>query len=309
MPLQYFKTLYIGCKDNREVATPGVNNTSYLTIENCAGHLDVTNVLSAPFIHSQFLYENNILRKPLKHCFLIDKTTETYKFRPENVYTLLESILYFLNNYQPPTNGIIISLYFSDNLKLSQLSPATSLWPLKQDMQWKGDGDYITFHDYEKNCNHLDMLDYLNSPVGQIAQEIDKHSIHPVKRITYSMGEEEIFKTLKHTKFHISYAGATYHSAGIIGCPTIGIYWNYYKKNLKKPYQEEYSPENTIEIGVKESFDINSQKGYFIYDFKNKCLEKKHQDTLKHCTDKFEFLNYLKGFSNITVQNKEYETG
>lgn len=309
MPLQYIKTLYLGCKDNGEIASPEINDTTYLSIKNTQGHMELLNIISAPFIKSQMHFEIGFLNGPMKFCFLLDEKIKTFKFRPENIDTQYDAILYFLNNFQPPKNGLIISLYFIKSFKYETKAKLTSLWPLKESMQWKGDGDYITFHDYEKNCNHFDMPSYLNSPVGEIAKEIDKHSIYPVKRITYSMGEKKIFETLRHTKFHISYAGATYHSAGIIGCPTIGIYWNYYTINLHKIFQTNYKEGNTIEIGVKESFDVDCQKGFFTYDFKNKCLIKKHQDNLKHCTDKFEFLNYIKGLSNIAVRNKSYETG
>lgn len=305
--MDYLTTFYIGCEDNGEVASPGIHGTTYLTQHNTQGHMELMNIVSNPFVFSQFMYEMKVLDGPLKYCFLIDKKLEILKWTENHIETQLDSIKYFINSYQPPTNGIIISLYFIDRFKYYQSATLASLWPFKQDFHWLGDGDYITFHDYESNTNHYSKVQYLNSPVGKIAQEIEKHSIHPVKRINYAMGDKKIFEILKHTKFHISYAGATYHSGGIIKCPTIGIYWNYHTKKLYKDRGKTFTGVS-VEIGVKESFDQNTEKGFFTYDFENNCLVKRHQDYLKHCTNENEFMAYLKGASVIRVQDKVYET-
>lgn len=305
--MDYLTTLYIGCEDNGEIAAPGINGTTYLTQHNTQGHMELMNIVSNPFVSSQFLFEMKVLDGPTKHCFLVDRKLEILQWTKDHVDTQIESILYFINSYQPPSNGMIISLYYVDGFQYYQSATLASLWPFKQQFHWLGDGDYITFQDYEPNTRHFNKLEYLNTPVGKIAQEIEKHSIHPVKRISYSMGDKKIFEILKHSKFHISYAGATYHSAGIIKCPTIGIYWNYHTKKLYKNRGQTFTG-ITVELGVKESFDQNTEKGFFTYDFDKKCLVKRHQDYLKHCTNEHEFMAYLKGASDIRVQDKVYET-
>lgn len=310
--MKYFKTLYIGCNDNGEIATPGVHETKYVNKRNTRGHMEIMNYLAYPFIHSQRLYEMKVLNKPLKFCFLIEDRLSNFKFKEENIWTQLESILYFLESYQPPDNGLILSLYFVEKAKNYDQASLTSLWPFKKDMQWIGDGDYITFHFYEPNNNpkNIHMNDtvtkngykqYIHSEVGEVVKEIDKHCIFPVKRIDYAMGEKKIFETLKHAKYHVSYNGGTYHSSGIIGCPTVGLFWK-----VVTQFNEEFNL--NIEMGVKEVFDNTTSYGFFNYDFEKKCMYREPQKHLKHVRDKNELLSYLKGISDIIVHDKVYDT-
>ena len=198
--MDYVKTLYLGCEDNGDKAIPGVHETKYVNKRNTRGHMEISNYLAYPFVHSQRLFEMNILTEPFKFCLLVERRLKCFKFKESNVWTQMDSILYFLNSYHPPDCGLIVSIYYVDRYSCYDQASLTSLWPFKEDMQWVGDGNYVTYHWYEPNINmkNIHRKDYIHTEIAKIVKDLEHHCIHPIKVIDYSMGEDKMFKLLKH---------------------------------------------------------------------------------------------------------------
>mgnify|MGYP005997050469 CR=1 FL=1 len=66
------ETFNIGC-ESTEVAIPGVHNTTRWDRFAVYSFNDIRCVLSLAFANTHILYQENIIKEPVKHCFLLPK--------------------------------------------------------------------------------------------------------------------------------------------------------------------------------------------------------------------------------------------
>jgi hypothetical protein len=299
--LQHYKTFHLGCTKNDEVATIE-NNFDRINERFNAAHRPTMGILCRHFFFAQLLQQEGSLDKPYKLALICKKGRLDSKIKEHNAFTIKDTIYFFLNNMLPPEKGIIVSIYTSDTMdnKIPPYEDLRCLTPMQDELLWKGDGDYITFQDAE-NSNPDTKQRFLNHENKEIIQQIDKISKYPVKRITYSLGEERIFHLLKHAKFHVSYPGGTYYSAAMINCPTIGVYLDKTFETLDKPDPKKYS--KPIQMTMHEIAYRAVREGYFIYDTKTRKAVKKRQNYLRHVTND-ELECYLKGYAELSWGDK-----
>jgi hypothetical protein len=214
--LNYYKTLYIGTKDTAEV----INTDDIILLDDHIiwSYCDLTAVLSDEFWKTGFQYLQGVRSGPRKVKLLITNLQATgLKCNPDNKTTSLEAIEWFLDNMESPPGGMIISIYFYENLYGGISNPCfnQTIWPMKR--QWLGDGDYVTIQLPSPNAsvNARTVVHY------KIIDNIEKYCPYPVKYISYKDGEEFQLNTLIHSKRHFSYIGGAYYLAAMINVPTV----------------------------------------------------------------------------------------
>ena len=305
--MQLVKTFYLGCEDNGTAAN--TNNTTirfdgYTLFPHCT----FMSAMCYNFWKAQLLYQDKVLDGPAKLCIVCAKGTLYNKANPKNKSRGIDQLEWFINNMEPPQCGIIVSLYqYETNLPhIEDRWSAQTIWPLRRERQWTGSGDYISLHDAEWRSSGRKVTRAAFHPTKDLIDNIEEHSIFPVKRINYTMTEEEIFSILKETKFHLAYNGGTYYSAGMIGCPTIGLYWD----NEPKTYVTYHDVKTLEQIGEYVEYTMwnlgnsNSKGRVLQYNFET--VFQRPQKYLKHVSRKPELLNYLKGYSDLVINGKRY---
>ena len=294
------ETFYLGCENNGEVATTE-NNFDRINERFNTAHRPVMGILCRHFFYAQLLQQEGSLNKPYKLALIFKEGRLDSKIKKQNAFTVKDTIYFFLNNMLPPEKGIIVSIYIYDTIDntIPPYEDFRCITPMKDELLWEGDGDYITFQDAE-NFNSVNLRRFLNHENKEVLQQIDKISTYPVKRITYSMGEKEIFHLLKHAKFNVSYPGGTYYSAAMINCPTIGVYIDKHSMDDGKPDPKK---RRSITRTMHEDMFKAIAEGYFIYDRKTKKAVRRRQNYLRHVTNN-ELECYLKGYADVSWGDK-----
>lgn len=295
----HIDTFYIGCEDNGEKA---LFNDNILRIHHrmSMAHRFIIEILSTHFFKAQVIAEDGVTNKPYKLAIYSSKGTLDKKVKETNIYTKKENFYFFVKNMHPPKNGMIVSFYEVDEMR-DNIPPYEGFrhtWPLNKDWQWIGDGDYVTLQDLEPKTLEHTKQEFMAHSNYSIMKNVDDICIYPIKRINYTMTEDEIFTLLKHAKFHLSYPGATYYSAQLINCPTIGLYMDLEFRDVTYKNEEGERINTTIPLNMAER--VNSfiaTGGYFGYDFDNERASIKHQTYLRHVTNS-ELECYLKGYAD-----------
>ena len=296
----HINTFYIGCEDNGQRAD-NTNNILRFNNTQCYAHKPLIDTLSKHFCDAQILYEDKIITNPYKLSIYVDEHIykEKKKFNPNSKTTILDGLYFWIKSMHEPAGGIIISIYATPTIKygIKSTYDFRHTWPFKKEMHWLGDGEYITLHDLEERGgvrwrNGLMSLDDAKLQLKTI-DDIDNISKYPVKRISYRMKEEEIFTLLKHTKYHFSYPGGTYYSAGLINCPTIGLYID--KKKIDVYNYDNLKTEN-IEFTLNERMNGLASNGQYTFDFNKNGIALDYLTYLKHVTNS-ELVWHLKGYA------------
>lgn len=300
------KTYQLNCK-SKEVATPQ-NDTIRFDHFTLWPHCTFMSALCYSFWKAQLLYQDGTINEPRKICILVSEHILNIPAKPQNKSKSIDTLDWFLNNIEPPKCGLIVSVYSVDNKMrwIEDRWSAQCIWPLKKEWQWKGGGKYITLQDSEPNVSvrKQEMVD--NHPTRETILNIDNISFLPVKRINYTMSEEEIFTLLKYSHLNLSYHGGTYYTAGMIGCPTIGLYWDHHPKILARYHEDNmdltdvYVEHTSWNLGI-----ANSKARVLQYDYET--VKHRPQSYLKHVTTNVELLTYLKGYSDFEVNGKVYD--
>jgi len=302
------KTYYLNCEDNGEVATEQ-NDTIRFDVYTLWPHCTFMSAMCYSFWKAQLMQQEG-LNEPRKICILVDKKIINEKAKKENKSTGIDMLDWFINNIQPTINGLIISIY-SHKITVPYVEDrwsASTIWPLKKEWQWKGGGGYFTIQDTEGNVSLNKQLNKDFHRTTKIIKNIDEYAVLPVKRINYTMSEEEIFTLLKYSNLHFSYSGGTYYTAGMISCPTVGLY-NEYMPKVPTSYYDQYDDSKykteTIEWGWWNLGVCNDVGRLCQYD--GTSVIQHPQKYLKHVSMESELLSYLKCQSDFVVNGKRYE--
>jgi len=292
--MKLYKTFYLGCDDNGEIAT---HENRVIRFHQNLAHRPMMSALCPHFYNAQLMAEENTADgKPYKVAIFCPKNKLDRKQKPSNDYTMRETLYWFLENMYPPKNGMIVSIYTIEQF-VKYIWPYEDykhVWPLKPQWHWQGDGDYITLQDIEELTKDVMKKEFKSHPNYEIIKEIDKHSIYPVKRIDYRMSEDKIFNLLKHSKFNMSYPGGTYYTAAMMGCPTLGLYLNKELETINYRTREGILTTAIIERTMSENIINTCKYGYYNYDFETERAVCVPQTYLKHVSNA-ELLLYLKG--------------
>lgn len=310
MSTNKIKTIYAGCDNNGEDALPEHSNIKF-DLPSVKSYCNILCHFGRLYFRIQSLCQSGVISSPYKVClFISDTVADLVKVKPENKFTILETIEWFILNLEPPKCGIIFTLYYyKDSLKHYIMEPWASqiIWPLKKEWQSLRDGDYITLQDIESNIpndsrkgNYIRSHDHYN-----VIKRIDEISPYPVKRVCYAMGEEEVFKVLKHSKLHISYQGASYFAAAIINLPTI-MYSYYVEDSYGKWWEDEKLHEGVVTGSLWNSGHNQPTSKVCQYDLNKESVIQKPQQFAYHVETSSELESIIKGLSEFKVAGKSY---
>ena len=305
--MKNIKTIYLGCENNGEIASPDnriirfCNGTVY-------AHATIMNRLSSAMWEQQYLAEYTSIVRPAKYCVLIPKHCANKPSKPENSSTGLDTISWFIENLHPPRGGAIFSFYTYDetNTGLVGAWNAQVIWPLNKERQWVGDEDYITLHDVEPAIlSRRKGNIYTNHKAYEVIKDIDNICPYEVKRVDYTMAEEEIFKTLKHSRLHIAYHGATVFTAGMIDIPTICFGWP--TRNIVGDWNN-YGEVKTITVKETSWNDgtCNPQTQVHQYDWDKDRVIQGPQNYVINVDNPFELKSYIMGMQELKWVNRSY---
>lgn len=297
------KTYYLNCKNNQKATQQ--NDTIRFDSFTLWPHCTFMSAMCYSFWKAQLLQEEG-LKSPRKLCILVDEDILYQKRKPENESTGMQQLNWFLNNIEPPMYGMIVSVYSHKVIKtIEDKWSAQTIWPLKKEWQWEGGGGYFTLQDVEDGVSARKKGTKITHETADIINNIYEHSVLPVVKIDYRMSEQKLFKTLKYSNLNFAYHGGTYYSAGMIGCPTVGLYWNHNQRTSTRWYENDKEEQGNIEF-TSWNLGIGNTEGKVLqYDFNT--VYQKPQTYIKHVSMISELLSYLKCQSNFVVNGKVYE--
>lgn len=301
--MKLVRTYYLNCRNNEKATRQ--NDTIRFDGFTMWPHCTFMSALCYSFWKAQLLQQEG-LKEPRKLCILVDEDILHGKAKPENESTSYEQLDWFLNNIEPPMYGMIVSVYSHKVIKtIEDRWSAQTIWPLKKEWQWEGGGGYFTLQDMEDGVSTRKKGMKMTHETVDIIDNIYEHSVLPVVKIDYKMSEEKLFKTLKYSNLNFAYHGGTYYTAGMIGCPTVGLYWNQNQKVSTQYYVDKTEKYDTVEY-TSWNLGIGNTEGKVLqYDFNT--VYQRPQTYLKHVSMKSELLSYLKCQSDFTVNKKTYE--
>lgn len=305
--MKNIKTIYLGCENNGEIAS--LDNH---IIRFCHGtiyaHPTIMSRLGSAMWEQQYLAEYTSLNMPMKYCVLLPRICANYPIKPENSFTGMDTITWFIENLHPPRGGAIFTFYYYEEQGTEFVAPWSTqvIWPLNKEYQWVGDGDYITLHDIEPSImNRKKGKHHLNHKTYEVIKDIDNICPYDVKRINYAMGEDEIFKILKHSRLHVSYHGGTVFSAGMINIPTICFGWRGYDTKGHWNNNGEVK-EITIQQTSWNSGTTNPPTQIHQYDWKKEKVMQGPQNYLINVDNINILKGYIMGMMELKWINRTY---
>jgi hypothetical protein len=251
--MKHVETLYINCEDNGHM--PRLNNSHVQRLDqyNYHAYSIFVSHISNIFFNAQNLQSEGILNEPYCASIVIPKV-ESFKGQFEDNLTRIK---YIANNFVPPKNGVIISLYehWQDNKVLTPYNTSI-VWPYKKQWDKENAKDYVCLQTVtEKNIEHKGSYAKNAEAVEEykrIVNELNTLGIE-YKNVSYDMRIDSVFKLLLSSRALISYSGATYYLAGGLNVPTIAF------GNEHSNFMEHTITDNYTKVklqGSKELVDV-----------------------------------------------------
>ena len=173
-------------------------------------------------------------------------------------------------------------------------------------MDWYG--NYITLHDIEPVTLTRRKGAYIAETSAykkNVIKNIDEISEYEVRRVDYRMEEEELFKTLKFSKLHLSYHGGSLFTAGMVGTPTINYGWKsggYSVGDVKETGETVKLTRTSWNTGT-----CNPVTQVHQYDWNKKQATQLPQNYLIHVENTLELNLTFRGFKPISLYSREYQ--
>jgi hypothetical protein len=180
----------------------------------------IVNKISEVFLNIELGVQEGFI-KGVSYVSILLPSNASRKFKPSDEDSVIERIEWFIRNFKPTTNGIVLSIYYSKSLErfLDAHWNLNNLWISKE--TWEGKGNYVTVQFPEKKGDFWNSYKfYENWEV--IKEYLDSKNIE-IKEVSYETSLEETYRLLLNTKLHISYIGSSYFIASLARVPTIGL--------------------------------------------------------------------------------------
>lgn len=301
--MKHIKTIYLGC-DNTGARASIDNYVIKFERQTAKAHATYISKFCPILWQIQNLYEDGVVKDPVKICVLLPSNLVGKKVSDNNENTYDGHLIWFMENFLPPTPGVIFSLYSFDIATSVQTMWTTKvIWPLQDRWKAKRDGEYITCQKYSpisasaKYHGYYDM--FVSSSQAPVIDNIEALCDLPVKFIDYSMHEDKLFEVLSHSKMHFTYHGATYFSAALIDLPT--VCYGFPKNRVTT---------NALQGELMDASSWGDEHGtgftnIGLYNDSNGKVYNGWQTYVKHANSPLELEGYLKGIP-VTINKKEY---
>lgn len=227
--ITHLKTIYKGCADNGEKADPNKSYIIRFTWHDSHSHATLMSMLSPAFLHAQQNSEENISTEPF-HITILWPHRKGLKRKQENKETAYDAMVWFVENMMDPTNGAIVSIYFSPEMNAHQGEQwrHSQIWPLKQ--RWNPKGEYISIHMTEPEMSTSRINEVLRQEKMYLpyVKSLSKQYAYDIKYVDYTLTVKEIVDIMVQSDWHFCYSGATMYTAAMIGIPTLS--WHHLPK-------------------------------------------------------------------------------
>lgn len=315
--LQYYKTLYLGTNDKD---LPPIEDTILFDDDSILPYASLITTITNVFWKSAFEYQQKFRIGP-KHIKVLVPNTHSKRFKSQDhfKYTALETLEWFFCNLVEPPGGLIISIYFYENLYPGLNNPYNgwSIWPLKQ--RWIGDGDYVTLQkmvEFSNGANGTSKKIQRAKDCGhwELIKNIEKYCPYPVKTIEYG-DEETAVELLTHSKRHFAYTGGSYYLASLVDTPTVcyGFPLNDEPRvgsiyDMRTEFKDRKKSKKRIEFeySLYNSGSSNGQPSrVYHFDLKNNLCIQKPQTYVRHAWDRDELLGYITFSKDLEILHRD----
>ena len=232
--LEYIKTYYIGTENNGKVSEISNSELIYINSIGAHGWADTCSKISWAYMNAEL--RSRFSDQPTNMCLIVSDYAFV-KRKEQDEYTSFDRIEFLVNNFRPPKNGCIISLFRitekeEENifeLENAPLLPRKSttqvewpfqthnVWPMKKTWDENNCQDYFSFQRSELQTFVKERNSYIEDSILEV---MDQYG-YAVKFVDYTMHPEKVYDIILNAKTHISYIGATWHFAHYINIPII----------------------------------------------------------------------------------------
>jgi len=239
----HFKTYYLNVPEKIELsrvkATPDNSTIIRFCNHTVTTYAPIVNKLSKVFLNIELGVKKGYI-KDISYITIILPQNSFRKFKSTDEENTLKRFRWFIENLEPTTNGMVISLYISKDPILDRMDShwdLNNLWISKE--KWKGKGDYVTVQLPEKVGNFWNQH-YFYENWSFIEKYLISKNIE-IKYISYKDSIDKVYELLLNTKLHISYIGSTYFIGSLARVPTIGL-----GKSTRENTIRYYRNKNTV---------------------------------------------------------------
>lgn len=238
--LTHLKTIYKGCTPDGTKADPSRSDVVRLCRHSAHSHATLSATICPAFLNAQQIADEKINDKPY-HISILWTVPIEEKRKPENAETGYETMLYFIENFMTPTNGVVVSIYHCHSAYPHHTTQYkhSQYWPFEK--QWSPKNEYITIHKAEPLMSQTRIKGVKESQMVMLPL-IENNAIrygYDIKYIDYTMTTKEIIETMTYSDYHFCYSGATYYTACMIGIPALA--WHHHNLNVIRYNEHKYT--------------------------------------------------------------------
>jgi len=220
--MKHIETLCINCEDDSKTNTHNSHVIRLSKKEHHAYAIFISKIGEVFFIAQQ-LQSEGVLDGPYRLTIIIPKI-ECFETQPE---TNLSRIKFIVNNFVPPSKGIIIT-FVEHQQSHYVLWPYSAfwVWPYKDQWQKENTEDYVAIQSVKKIINQSHRND-LYKLFENLIDDLETRNIN-YKFVGYDQTIEELYNTILKSKLLFSPASCSYYIAGGLNVPT----YNYDTSNV-----------------------------------------------------------------------------
>ena len=231
----HFKTYYLNVPEEVELSGVKATPDNYTTVRFClhtvTTYAPIVNKLSKVFLNIELGVKKGYI-KDISYITIILPQNSFRKFKSTDEETTLKRFRWFIENLEPTSNGMVISLYISKDPILDIIDShwdLNNLWISKE--KWKGEGNYVTVQFPEKVGEFWNQY-YFHENWRALERYFISKNIE-IKYLSYKDPIDKVYNLLLDTKLHISYIGSTYFIAALARVPTIGLGKSQMEKEIR----------------------------------------------------------------------------
>lgn len=229
MTLEYYKTYRINTAEAWTKVDIDRSRLCYINSRGAFGWCDILAKLSEVFLDAQL---KSRLTDRTPHYTIVTPEWVLDKLWEGDEYESYDRIEFVINNFIPPDNGIIISVYIiSEEADLNLFEPYHDdkdkrsngvEWPFITNTKWslKDQGlpkEYVTWNRLGRTFQK-EQYPHLLQIEEWLEEALDRYDI-PHKIIDYSMSPKRTYDIMSSSALHISYVGATWWLAHYMDIP------------------------------------------------------------------------------------------
>jgi len=219
--IKHIKTFYKGCNPCG-IVDPNNSEIIRISKDDASAYAPIIALLSHTFSKAQMYNEEKITDRPYKISVVVSESAYL-KVKDEDPETMLDRILWIVENFRDPDGGVVVSVYESLKMRSRMDSPYGfySLWNTKK-INNGTDSDYITLQSHGEIQHSPKDGHRINLPSSVSLIKFKATELgYDIKEIDYTTPISEVYELMINAKAHFGYLGSTYYLAAITNTPTV----------------------------------------------------------------------------------------